>query len=364
VGDTDYAPAGADRNLRRVSAQVAIDRINRDLANYWAKQMNDAAENNPKNLIFIIADMARSNPPIERAFVAEFIRQLRGKGPTLAQPLNWLEERLTENGQTSNELIQIENQEQAASQVSVSNSIGSLRLLGTIDWREFVEANSIIEQILREDKYYPLMDFPTRDSYRQSVERIAKNAEISEADVARIAIQLSQESAAKNDSTDRTAHVGYYLIGDGLLQTEKKANMRLSFVNTVRRAFGRYPLTAYIGSILLITFGITAALLSELYEDSPKVCQNLWLVLLVVLLSVICVSQLAVSLVNFLSTLMARPILLPRMGFSSGIPTEARTLVVIPSMLTNAEEVENLAEALEVRFLANKDEHLQLRLVN
>ena len=191
--------------------------------------MIETAEKDPKSLIFIIADMARSNPPLERAFVAEFIRQLRGKGPTLAQPLNWLEERLAENGQTSDELVQIENQEQAANQVSVSNSIGSLRLLGSIDWREFVETNSIIEQILREDKDYPLMDFSTRDNYRQVVEQIAKNSKLPEADVARIAIQLAKQSEEKNGPDHRTAHVGYYLIGEGLRQTEKKAKMKLSF---------------------------------------------------------------------------------------------------------------------------------------
>src|SRR5208283_5960055 len=52
-------------------------------------------------------------------------------------------------------------------QVSISNSIGSLRLLGAIDWQEFVETRSFVEQILREDPsgVYPKMDFATRDRY-------------------------------------------------------------------------------------------------------------------------------------------------------------------------------------------------------
>ncbi len=341
-------------NLRRVSARVAIDRINRDLADYWAKEMTETVETDSKNLIFVIADMARSNPPLERAFVAEFIRQLRGKGPALAQPLNWVEERLTENGQTSNELVQIENQEQAANQVSVSNSISSLRMLGSIDWRLFVETNSVIDHILREDKNYPLMDFSTRDNYRQVVEQVAKNSRLPEADVARIAIQLAQESAEKNSADERLAHVGYYLVDEGLPQTEKRANMRLSFVAASRRRLGRFPLVIYIGTILLITFGLTAIIAFKAYSD----CDNHWLVATMALLSLICASQLAVSLVNFLSTLVVHPKLLPRMGFSSGIPDESRTLVIIPSMLTNAHDTETLVEALEVRFLANKDENL------
>ena len=124
-------------NLRRVSARIAIDRVDGNLADYWAKQMIETAEKDPKNLILVIADMARSNPPIVSAFVSELTRQLRGKGPDLALSLNWIEQQLSESGLTSNELVNAENQKQAADQVSMSNSIGSLRLLGAMDWREF-----------------------------------------------------------------------------------------------------------------------------------------------------------------------------------------------------------------------------------
>ena len=47
-------------------------------------------------------------------------------------------------------------------------------------------------------------------------------------------------------------------------------------------------------------------------------------------------SQLAVALVNWVATLLVAPRLLPRMDFSSGIPAESRTLVVVPTMLGSA----------------------------
>src|SRR5204862_4764615 len=53
----------------------------------------------------------------------------------------------------------------------------------------------------------------------------------------------------------------------------------------------------------------------------------------------------------------------PRIEFSAGIAAEARTLVVVPTMLTNARNVEDLVEALEVRFLANRDPHLHFGLL-
>jgi len=59
----------------------------------------------------------------------------------------------------------------------------------------------------------------------------------------------------------------------------------------------------------------------------------------------------AVALVNWLATLLATPHVLPRMDFCEGIPPESRTLAVIPTMLTSAQNIEDLVEALEVRFL-------------
>ena len=90
----------------------------------------------------MIADMARSNPPMVSSFVAEFARRLQGQSPALALPLTWIEQRLSESGLTIEQLVQSENQQQAADQVSISNSIGSLRFLGAMDWREFVETMS------------------------------------------------------------------------------------------------------------------------------------------------------------------------------------------------------------------------------
>jgi hypothetical protein len=244
-------------NLRRVSSRIAIDRIHRNLADYWAKELIETAENRPRDLILVVADMARSNPPLERAFVSELTRQLRGRGPNLAQTLVWVEERLIESGQTSNELIQSENQKQAADQVSVSNSIGSLRSLGAMDWRTFVETHSIVETILRRDPIYPHMDFSTRDHYRHMIEAIAKKSELSEADVTILAMRLAGENLQKGNAEEPPAHVGFYLIGKGREQTEQLAKMRVPIIEKVRRGCTRVPLLIYLSSILIISSAVT-----------------------------------------------------------------------------------------------------------
>jgi cellobiose phosphorylase len=348
-------------NIRRVSARIAIDKVDRNLADYWAEKMIDTAEKTPKELILVLADMARSDPPIKGAFVSELIRLLRGKGPDLALVLNWIEQQLSGSGLTGSELVNAENQKQAADQVCISNCIGSLRLLGAMDWRGFVESHSIVEQILLQDQdgIYRLMDFATRDRYRHVVESISRKSDLSEEEVARIAIQLAQEKAPPPGSDQSVAHVGYYLVGEGLVQTKKLANMRVTGMQKMSQNIKRYAFPIYLFFIFLISTGIGAAFFFKVHTET----KNIWLLGLVSILALLCASQLAISVVNFFATLLVKPNLLSRMDYSGGIPQSSSTMVIIPAMLTTVTEIENLVEALEVRFLANRKEHIHFGLL-
>ncbi|MEN8758440.1 MAG: cyclic beta 1-2 glucan synthetase, partial [Desulfobacterales bacterium] len=254
-------------NLRRVGTRIIADRTDRSRAEYWVDQMTEIAEKDPKSLILVIADMARSDPLLVSSFVAEFSRRLQGQGPALALPLTWIEQRLSESGLTIDQLVRSENQTQAADQVSMSNSIGSLRFLGAMDWREFVETMSIVEQTLYEDPgdIYGKMDFTTRDRYRHVVEKTAKGSPHSESEVARKAIQLAHAAAARKGGDDRAAHVGFYLIDKGLAQLERMAEMRRSPLEALRRLSRQFPLLFYLGIITLMTAIFTGSLLAKMH---------------------------------------------------------------------------------------------------
>ena len=348
-------------NLRRVAARIAASAIDRNMAATWASQMLEIAEKDPKSLILVIADMARSNPPMVSSFVAELARRLQGQSPALALPLTWIEQRLSESGLTIEQLVQAESQIQAADQVSISNSIGSLRFLGASNWRAFVETMSVVEHTLHEDPQdvYAKMDFATRDHYRHVVETIAKTSSLSESEVAHLALDLAHESVTAKDGDERAAHVGYYLVDKGRLQLEQAADVRLSMKEKLRRIGRRHPLCFYLGAVLLLTAIFTGILLAEAHAGG---LQGGMLALLSMLIA-LGTSQLAVALVNWLATLLTTPHLLPRMDFSNGIPSQFRTLVVVPTMLMSAQNIEELAEALEVRFLANREANLHFGLL-
>ncbi|MEI6413094.1 MAG: glucoamylase family protein [Pseudomonadota bacterium] len=350
-------------NLRRVAARIAGSRTGHNLADTWADQMTLIADSDPKNLILVVADMARSNPPMSSAFVAELTRRLQGQSSALALPLTWIEQQLAESGLTIEQLVQAENQQQAADQVSISNSIGSLRFLGAMDWREFVETMSLVERILRDDPggIYARMDFSTRDRYRHVVEKTAKHSRLSEAEVARHAIELAKERATSSEGGERAAHVGYYLIDQGLDLLKQRTRTGWQGLKALQRRARPFRLLPYLGAIALLTgffTQVTQGLLTQ-GDGWPGWLRGLLLAIPVM----IGTSHLAVGLVNWLATLLATPYRLPRMDFSAGIPSESRTLVVTPTLLTSAASIESLIEALEIRFLANRNDSLHFGLL-
>ncbi len=356
-------------NLRRVCGRIALDMIDHNLADYWADQMIDTVKEDSSRLVLTIADMVRSKPPLSSPFVAGFTRSLQGKGPILALAINWLEQQLSGMGTTSNDLVRQENQKQAADQVSVRNSVGTLRFIGSTDWREFVEKQSCVEQVLLKDPAgtYPLMDFTTRDRYRHAVEAIAKKSKQPERVIAETVLDLAGKAGDGGDAANdagggakKLRHVGFYLIDNGLRQTIDTAGIRHGPARRLIHTTQKVPFLLYFTSILLLAGLIAAAMYYLPYSSGTHSRLLLWIVALLAFSASV---QLTISLVNWLSTLLVQPKVLPRMDFSKGIPEQYRTLIVVPTLLSNAVYIESLVDGLEIRYLANNFENLHFALL-
>lgn len=372
-------------NLGRVAARMTAARQHRDVANAWADQLIEAVEKDPKDLIFVMAEITREVPEMVSEFAVEFARRLHQHPQAMALPLIWLEHRLVDQVVTVEQLMQIEGQQKAADQVSLGTSIGSLRFLAAMDWRTFVESLSLVEQTFRgyspgefsqcgiraydqrrsiqakrEDAdVYSEMNFATRDRYRHVVESIAKHSPLAQWEIAAEAVRLASQVADLKGVRDRSAHVGYFLIDRGLPLLEAAVQARVPLATKLRRSAKRQPLVLYLGATASIVFAVIATALFW----ASQMGAGIWLLAPMTVLVVLATSQLGVAIVNWLVTLCVTPKSLPRMDFSAGIPREFRTFVVVPTMLTNAQAVSDLIEALEVHYLANRDEHLHFGLL-
>jgi len=352
---------GLIENLQRVTTRLTIAREERDLADLWVDRLQDMAETNPSHLVVVVADMAKSDLALSSSFVAEFSRRLSRQSPVLHLARSWLEQRLAEDGLSIEQLVQLESQGQAVDQVSVSHSIASLRRLSATDWKDFVEALSLVDQTLRSDpaEVYRAMDFSTRDSYRHSVEFLARHSQLPEAEVARRAIELAAESARQNGRGDRTAHVGFYLVDKGRSALGRSVRVRWPWRTFIERSVRRFPLTFYVGGIGVLTLCATLGFMRQL----PTLEMPGWKPIFFTLVLGLCASQLSVAFINWLSTLLMNPRRLPRLDFSNGIAPDCRTMVVVPTMLTSQEGVNRLIETLEIHCLSNRDKNLHFALL-
>jgi cellobiose phosphorylase len=347
-------------NLQRIATRLQLDQKHREIAKAWVDKLEEVVLKKPSKLIEIVSDMAKTTIPLSGSFVSEFSQRLSSQNSALQIARNWLEQRLAEDGLFIDELIYQENQDQAANQLSVSHSINSLRYINTTDWKIFVEKQSVVEHILQKDpaEIYASMDFNTRDHYRHIVESLAQKSSSSEIQVAEYAITLAQ---LHRDTDKRHQHVGYYLVGVGRYLLNDEIEIESTIGSRIRENFRRFPLNIYLGSIALVSI-IGLAAFAYNFQSPEMPLTNGWFIALS-LLFFICVSQFSVFFVNWLITLFAEPDMLARLDFSKLIPVECRTMVIIPSFLSNQKNVDHLIQQLELHFLANRNTNLYFGLL-
>lgn len=349
-------------NLRRVAVRLILSSQHHELAKQWVQKFLDTADSNPADLILQVADLARSRPSMDSAFVAEMTRRLQSQKSALTLPLTWIANRLAETGTTIEQLVMQETQRQASDQVSISNSITSIRLLGSMDWHVFFESVSQVESRLKADPagIYAAMDFASRDQYRRVIEKMAKKSPFSEETIASKAVEMAKNHAMKEGIDNRASHVGYYLVAEGRPLLEKAAGITPSLLQRFQIWLIRFPTLSYLGSILALSFLFTAGM----FRITETSALPAWFLALLGITTWIASSHLAVSLVNWV-TMMAIPAhRLPRLDFSDGIPEGYETIVAIPCMLISRKNIDRLCEILEIHYLGNQDKRLRFCLLS
>ena len=300
-------------------------------------------------------------PPLNDPTVVRLVQLLRDRGPSGAATLKRLEAELTRDGREASRILRDEHRRQAANQVSVGNCVISLRLLSVIEWNLFFEKQSAVEVILRDDPsgVYTRQDFATRDRYRRSVEKVARRSDVAEETVARRAVELAR---AGRSTSHRRGHVGYYLDDRGLPALRNSFRYRATFRERIHDFVMTHPKLIYFGSIFSLMAGLlTIAVLAEAATSPTAIGAGM--LVLVILALLIPASDIAVGLVNNLTTLLLAPRKLARLDYKAGIPADVSSMVVVPSMLVRPDSAANLLERLEITFLANPDPVLRFALL-
>jgi len=298
---------------------------------------------------------------LHSAYVVRLLQRMREYGPLVSPVRAAIEDRLAAQGMTPEDAIRTEHQGQAASQVSVANAITSLRLCSTLDWSQYVEQVSLVEQVLSRDPaaVYGRMDFNTRDRYRQAVEELAEPTGEAQLRVALRSIESARQAAEQKSINDRSSHVGYHLIGRGRRDLETDVEYAPQPLLRARRFIFAHNTAFYLGSIAAITAPLIALAVAWLRQAGGDVTLQVRTAALLFLPA----SELAIAVVQRLAAHLVAPRRLPRLALLDGVPEDARTMVVVPTLLTSVPGVGELLEHLEVLALGNVDPRIHFAIL-
>jgi cyclic beta-1,2-glucan synthetase len=351
-------------NLRRIAEQIVRRRAARQQADELADGLLGLGTDSPEVAAAALRRLSSSALPT--AARVQLFQRLRDQDPAVTPALRWLEQRLAAQGTTAEEMVRLEHQRQATMNVTVRNVITSMRLISWFDWAQFVESVSHVNDVLRAQSAFGDMDFATRDRYRHAVEELARGAGLSEVEVARRAAGIAAAAALADDAEPsppaRLRDPGYYLVSDGRPSLEHDLHVRVPFAGRLRRAFARTATAGYLGTIAVVAAVILGVPIL-LSGDESAVGGSLPIVILAIL-ALIPASDLAIALVNRFVTNVLGPRPLPRLDLDAGVPTELRTLVVVPTLLTSMADVETQVGGLEVHYLGNHEGDLRFALLS
>jgi cyclic beta-1,2-glucan synthetase len=357
---------GLIENVRRMALRTLGRYGELQRADQWARRLEAASDAGRDALTAELNEFVARPPQLTAIFISRFLRQIRLAGGELA-PLMALEQWIADHGLTADEAEARATQRLALTQLMMANSITSLRTIARLDWRGIIERQSVVERTLAEDPAgcYARMTFATRDRYRHVVERIAKRTDLSEAETARQAIALAR---AELDDGAAAApwrtHVGYFLVDAGLPTLERLAGYRPPLRQRLHRLGVRHPTAVFVGAIVVATVAALAAVLWLAGAEA----RGAWL--LVLAFALLPAVDIAVTVVNQLLTAVLPPRTLPKLDLGdgsravSGIPESMRTAVVVPTLLTSVEQVEETLADLESQFLANRAANLHFAILS
>ncbi|OYU38709.1 MAG: glycosyl transferase [Pseudorhodobacter sp. PARRP1] len=322
-------------NMRRLAVQISEGSRLRQAADAMVDRVLAAgAAGGSRHAIMAELD-GMDLPEIMAAQVA---KRLRGTDPAETPLAGWLEERLKPLGLSVEDAVARAQARQGASNVTMRNIVASMRRLSEMDWAEFFEAASLIEARLRQSPGYGAMDFATRNSYRTAIEMLARHSGRDEIAVTEAALARAQagDTAAARDP-------GFVLLGAG-----RQALCRdLGYAPPLRARLGRLVLRSglagYLGAIGVasLLFLASALWLTGLHT-AALVLTGAWLSF-----------DAGMALVNLVITRLVGPKPLPALSLEDGIPDDLRTLVAVPVLLGDRQDLMQQIEQLEVHHLSS-----------
>jgi len=340
-------------NLRRLAMRVGRARDMRRTANELADRMlSQAKGEETKAVLSEFSAHAR-----DTTFATQLLYRLRDGSKNAGEALVWLENELEASGSDAEEIILAEHQTLSSGNVTTGNIIRGLRHINDVNWTIWFEGISRVDALLRERTNLAELDFASRNQYRQAIEKLARRSNLTEYQVADQATRLAGWT---QDAEATTTDVGFFLIGDRRHELEEAIGYSTPFGLRLLDSFRN----AGWAGIVIPVVGMTTLLLAAAGFAFHSAGIPLAAIFILLFLFSVPASEGALAFFTTIVLLFVKPNRLVGYEYASGVPSDARTLVVVPSLISSRDDVEESVRNLEVHYLANMTGDLRFALLS
>ena len=347
-------------NLRRVAMRVERSRAMRHKANDVADQIVRLSD--PDKAQTLLKDYEAQTA--DNTFVAQLLYRLRDGSQSGRVVIAWLEEQLEKRGSDIESALFAEQNRLSSGNATMSNIVRSLREIDDNDWAVWFESVSKLDAAMRDGSDYMSLDFGSRNKYRTTIEQLAKRSGLTELEVTERALARARADASvieeETGQPVMAPNVGDYLVGNRKIEFEQS----IGYTPTVLQRIVRFARSLEWLAIAGPNIALTVLAMILVYAFISPMAIPAGAKLLLLLLFALPASEGAAGLFNTVVTFFVTPSRLVGYEFLKGIPAEARTLVVVPCMISKRDHVDELVRNLEVHYLANPKGEIYFALVS
>jgi cellobiose phosphorylase len=348
------------QNISKIVDKIRFAQIEKNKGDSIADSLINAI--NDKRLTEEINKLNHQNIKFTSHLVERLIKVLRNNCIDNLEMYQWIDEKLEVIQSDIERMINIEHQKEAYYQISIGNSIISIRAVEALNWRDFFEKVSYVEKILKKDPVgvYDKMDFESRDHYRHELEKLSRKMNLPESYVAKNLIECAEQYEAEEKEIYKK-HIGYYIIDDGVKILVDKLCLDKKIGYKLRCNIKKNSVTEYITSIVVGTSILEGIVLMMMSKGNNV---ELWKYIIAAIVILIPSSEIVISVLNWSINNITKPSFIPKLSLEDGIPEESSTIVVIPSLVNDEKRVKELIHNMEVYFLANNNDNLYFALLS
>ncbi|MDS1004284.1 glucoamylase family protein [Clostridium sporogenes] len=325
-----------------------------ELADKIIKNYNDG------NIEKTIDELNNKGINVSPYFIETFINIINDNGIKEEKLSLFIKEQLDIKEKNIDNIINLGYRKQSKQQIVMGNCINGLREIEAINWKNIFQNVSVIEEILKEDplEVYSDMDFPSKNFYRNKIERLSRKLKLPESYIAKKSIQCAKQFKSQIEEDNYKRHVGYYIVEEkGVRLLKKVLGVKSEGRDKIKNFLIGNKVRSYITIIIFFT------LIFEFFIIKSIGYTNIYVVLLQFIILLIPSSEIVVSILNWSLNNLIKPDFIPKLQFTNGISEEASTVVVIPTLIGSKKRAKELVKDMEVYYLANKEKNLYFAIL-